>query len=224
MYQTVIVEDDPMVAMLNRTYIERDGRFQVSGDFRDGRSALEWITVHPTDLAVLDVYMPEFTGLELLRQLRSREVQVDAVMVTAATDTKVVDQFLKLGVVDYLVKPFTLQRFQQALEKFCQFRQAMSSQGNVSQADLDKLLAVPEGESAIPKGLQERTMERIRQCLLGASARGLTSEEVAGRTGLSAVTARRYLNHMLEMGEVSSRVNYDTGGRPSMMYHLLSVL
>jgi response regulator of citrate/malate metabolism len=69
--------------------------------------------------------------------------------------------------------------------------------------------------------MQEKTMDRIRQCLRGASERGMTSEDVAGRTGLSAVTARRYLNHMLETGEVASRVNYDTGGRPSMVYHLI---
>jgi response regulator of citrate/malate metabolism len=210
-----------MVAMLNRSYVEQDPRFRVAAEFRDGRSALSWLSLHPVDLVILDVFMPAMTGFELLRELRRREIPVDAVMVTAANDARTLDQCLKLGVVDYLVKPFTMQRFRQALEKFCQFRRAVPAEGSVSQNDIDKLFAAsPEGETAIPKGLQEKTMERIREFLTGVPEQGLTSEEVAAKAGLSAVTARRYLNHMLETGEVASRINYDTGGRPSVAYHL----
>jgi response regulator of citrate/malate metabolism len=211
-----------MVAMLDRSYIEQDSRFHVSAEFRDGQSALAWLSENSVDLLILDVYMPAMTGFDLLRELRRRDVWTDAIMVTAANDTKTVDQCMKMGVTDYLVKPFTLQRFKQAMEKFCQLRQTIPEIGSVTQADLDKLfLAGGETEPLIPKGMQEKTMDRIRQCLRGASERGMTSEDVAGRTGLSAVTARRYLNHMLETGEVASRVNYDTGGRPSMVYHLI---
>lgn len=219
----MIVEDDPMVALLDRSYIEQDSRFEIAGDFRDGQSALAWLSENPVDLVMLDVYMPAMTGFDLLRELRQKEIQVDAVMVTAANDTKTVDLCMKMGVVDYLVKPFTMQRFHQALEKFCQLRQIMPGKGSVTQSDIDKLfLPAAEGEASIPKGMQEKTMERIRQCLRSASERGMTSEGVAGKTGLSTVTARRYLNYMLETGEVASRVNYDTGGRPSMVYHLIS--
>lgn len=222
MFQAVIVEDDPMVAMLDRSYIEQDSRFHVSAEFRDGQSALVWLSENSADLLILDVYMPAMTGFDLLRELRHRGLWTDVIMVTAANDTKTVDQCIKMGVTDYLVKPFTMQRFRQALEKFCQIKHTIPESGNVTQADIDKLLLTGgEAESLIPKGMQERTMDRIRRCLQGASERGMTSENVAGRTGLSTVTARRYLNHMLENGEVTSRINYDTGGRPSMMYHLL---
>ena len=70
MYRVVIVEDDPMVSLLNRTFVERDARFQVVQSFQDGRAALAWLEQNPADLAVLDVYMPLFTGLELLHALR----------------------------------------------------------------------------------------------------------------------------------------------------------
>lgn len=211
-----------MVALLDRSYIEQDSRFEIAGDFRDGQSALAWLSENSADLVMLDVYMPAMTGFDLLRELRRKQIRVDAVMVTAANDTKTVDLCMKMGVVDYLVKPFTIQRFRQALEKFCQLRQMMPAKGSVTQSDLDKLfLPAAEGEAPIPKGMQEKTMERIRQCLRSAAEQGMTSEGVAGKTGLSTVTARRYLNYMLETGEVSSRVNYDTGGRPSMVYHLI---
>ena len=119
MYRVVIVEDDPMVALLNRTYGERDPRFRVVQPFQGGRAALEWLEQNPAELAVLDVYMPLLTGAELLRELRRRGIGIDAVMVTAANDGATVDTLLKMGVVDYLVKPFTVERFQQALDTFC---------------------------------------------------------------------------------------------------------
>ena len=97
MYRVVIVEDDPMVSLINRTYVERDPRFQVVQAFQDGRAALDWLEQNPVDLAVLDVYMPLFTGVELLRELRRRGVDVDAVMVTAANDRQTVDALLKMG-------------------------------------------------------------------------------------------------------------------------------
>ena len=107
MYRIVIVEDDPMVSLLDRTYAEKDARFQVVQMFQNGQAALEWLTENPADLVILDVYMPLLTGFELLRTLRSRQIPVDAIMVTAANDPETVDALLKMGVVDYLVKPFS---------------------------------------------------------------------------------------------------------------------
>ena len=129
MYRVVIVEDDPMVSLLNRTFVERDARFQVVQSFQDGRAALAWLEQNPADLAVLDVYMPLFTGLELLHALRGQGVGIDAIMVTAANDAPTVDTLLKLGGVDYLGKPFTYERFQQALDTFCRHRDAVAAQG-----------------------------------------------------------------------------------------------
>ena len=154
MYRVVIVEDDPMVSLLNRTFVERDARFQVVQSFQDGRAALAWLEQNPADLAVLDVYMPLFTGLELLHALRGQGVGIDAIMVTAANDAPTVDTLLKLGVVDYLVKPFTYERFQQALDNFCRHRDAVAGDA-VEQSALDRLFspALP-AEHQPPKGLR----------------------------------------------------------------------
>ena len=106
-YQAVIVEDDPMIASIDQNFLERDPRFHLAASFRSGQDALPWLLRHPADLLILDVYMPRMTGLELLRELRSFGITSDVVMVTAANDSKTVDALLKLGVADYLVKPFT---------------------------------------------------------------------------------------------------------------------
>ncbi|WP_294514625.1 response regulator [uncultured Intestinimonas sp.] len=218
LYRVVIVEDDPMVSLLDRTFTEKDTRFRVVQTFQDGQAALDWLAQNPTDLVVLDVYMPLLTGLELLQTLRRRDIPVDAIMVTAANDTATVDHLLKLGVVDYLVKPFTCERFQQALDTFCRHREAVAG-GEVTQGALDKLFS-PAGQAthSAPKGLQESTLELIRQCLRDAPPQGLPSETIARQTSLSVVTVRRYVNYLVERGEASSTVNYDTGGRPCRLY------
>lgn len=148
MYQTVIVEDDPTISLLHRTFLARDNRFALARAFSNGHEALEWLLHHTADLIILDVYMPRMTGLELLRTLRMEGIGIDVIMVTAANDSKTVDALLKLGVTDYLVKPFAASRFQQALDTFCQHREAVSHD-NVSQQELDALFPSEIGRAHV---------------------------------------------------------------------------
>ena len=219
MYQTVIVEDDPTISLLHRTFLARDNRFALARAFSNGHEALEWLLHHTADLIILDVYMPRMTGLELLRTLRMEGIGIDVIMVTAANDSKTVDALLKLGVTDYLVKPFAASRFQQALDTFCQHREAVSHD-NVSQQELDALFPSAAPAATIPKGLQTRTLDRIRACLRQIPQAGATCETIADCSGFSTVTVRRYLTYLVSQGEAVTQVNYDTGGRPCMLYRL----
>ena len=219
MYQTVIVEDDPTISLLHRTFLARDNRFALAHAFSNGHEALEWLLHHTADLIILDVYMPRMTGLELLRTLRMEGIGIDVIMVTAANDSKTVDALLKLGVTDYLVKPFAASRFQQALDTFCQPREAVSHD-NVSQQELDALFPSAAPAVSIPKGLQTRTLDRIRACLRQIPQAGATCETIADCSGFSTVTVRRYLTYLVSQGEAVTQVNYDTGGRPCMLYRL----
>ena len=219
MYQTVIVEDDPTISLLHRTFLARDNRFALAHAFSNGHEALEWLLHHTADLIILDVYMPRMTGLELLRTLRMEGIGIDVIMVTAANDSKTVDALLKLGVTDYLVKPFAASRFQQALDTFCQHLEAVSHD-NVSQQELDALFPSAAPAVSIPKGLQTRTLDRIRACLRQIPQAGATCETIADCSGFSTVTVRRYLTYLVSQGEAVTQVNYDTGGRPCMLYRL----
>ena len=222
-YRVVIIEDDPMISLLNRSFTERDRRFAVIREFRDSREALRWFrdtrAEEGPDLIVLDVFMPGLTGLELLRRLRAMEIGSDVIMVTAANDARMVDALLKLGVVDYLVKPFTQERFQQALNTFCRYRETIHAGNAVTQQELDQIFTQPAAKEGLPKGFQAQTMERLRTCLKENGAGGCTSDALSAAAGLSAVTVRRYMNYLVEQGEVSSTINYDTGGRPSVVYY-----
>lgn len=223
MFNAIIVEDDPMISTLNRRFVEKDGRFHVAAEFVSGKTALRWLLTHSVDLVLLDVYMPVLPGTELLREMRARGIEADAIMVTAAHDTQTLNELLKLGIVDYLVKPFTQLRFQQALDTFCRNRAALAGSEPVSQLEIDRLLHTKPVEANLPKGLQVTTMEKI-QSVLRETDGETTCEALASEAGLSAVTVRRYLTYLLENGEAESRINYDTGGRPSVSYRLLGKL
>ena len=130
LYRTVIIEDDSVITHLNRRYVEMDNRFCVVQTFSAAHPALFWLRSNPVDLIILDVYMPQMSGLDLLRALRAEGVDADVIMVTSADDATAIEAFMRLGVTDYLIKPFGYERFQLALKTFCQRRNAIHS-GNL---------------------------------------------------------------------------------------------
>ena len=205
MYTVVIVEDDPLITELNRRYTEQDGRFAVACTFALPRRALEWLRHNSADLVILDFYMPQMNGLEFLQAVRAAGIAADVIMITAANDAATVEALTRLGVVDYLVKPFAYERFRQALDE----------------SALDSLLhAAPPAPAALPKGMQAQTRERILACMRSAPDRACTCEEIAEAAGLSVVTVRRYLAYLAQQGQVAGDMNYGTGGRPCLVYRL----
>lgn len=222
MYKVLIVEDDPMVAMINEQYIKRNKNFQIVGKCRDGASALAFLEHEQVDLLVLDVFMPHMDGFETLRNIRNRQITVDAIMVTAANDRGALEEALHLGIVDYLVKPFTFDRFQMALEKFIAQNHALKDIDTLSQSSIDHIIEHARKKSAglFPKGIQEKTLGLILGYLEEHHGRWLTVDEVAEQVGLTGVTVRRYMNYLAESGRVSSEMDHNTGGRPSMRYKL----
>lgn len=221
MYTVVIVEDDPMITELNRRYAERDGRFTVAQTFSQPRRALDWLRHNPADLVILDFYMPQMNGLEFLRAVRAAGVESDVIMITAANDAATVEALTRLGVVDYLVKPFAYERFCRALDAFCRRRSAM--RGSLDQNALDNLLhAAPPAPAVLPKGMQPQTQERILACMREKPTHSFTCEEIAAAAGLSVVTVRRYMGHLAQEGQVTGDMNYGTGGRPCLVYRLVT--
>ena len=220
MYKVLIVEDDPMVAMINEQYIKRNKNFQLVGKCKDGAAALEFLEQNSVDLIVLDVYMPHMDGLETLRTIRNRQIPVDAIMVTAANDRSSVEEALHLGIVDYLVKPFTFDRFQMALEKYISQTNAFRDFDTLNQKNIDHIIdnSRKKSEDAFPKGIQEKTLLLIMEYLKDNAGNWVTGDEIAEQVGLTGVTVRRYMNYLAESGRVTAEMNYETGGRPCMRY------
>lgn len=220
MYEVVIIEDDPMVAMINKQYVTENKHFHVAAVCRDGSSALEYLASHTVQLVILDVYMPKMNGIEVLRKIREKNLPLSVIMVTAANDSAAIEEAVRLGVVDYLIKPFSGARFQQALEKFLSRQDAFHDLESFNQQHIDAILSSGSSKNIeqLPKGIQDQTLETVRNFLERNPDTEFTGEEIADKVGLSRVTVRRYMNFLLEKGEISGNMNYETGGRPCMLY------
>ena len=140
MFRVLVVEDDTMVAMINEQYVNRHKQFSVIGKCKDGTSALEFLNKQDVDLIILDVFMPYQDGFETLRQIRKNKTSVDVIMVTAANDRESLEEALHLGVVDYLVKPFTFERFRIALDKYVAQVAALKELDTLNQKNIDFII------------------------------------------------------------------------------------
>ena len=208
-----------MVALINGQYLRQLGDFRVEAVFSSGREALEHLRRSGADLVILDVYMPSMNGSELLRRMRGEGIPTAVIMVTAATEMRVVDEALRLGIVDYLIKPYTFDRFQAAIRKFLAKDNLLKSSTTVDQAVVDRLLVGgPAAGTDLRKGLHQRTLAHVCEVLQGQRGEKHTCESISAATGLSKVTVRRYLNYLIETGQVVSSIDYETGGRPGVLY------
>lgn len=222
MYNVLIVEDDPMVAMINEQYVNRHKDFKVVGKCKDGELALSYIQENPVDLIILDVFMPRMNGFETLRELRKEHKSVDVIMVTAANDRESLEEALHLGIVDYLVKPFTFDRFKIALDKFISQKKLLQDFDTLNQSNIDFIIDKTKktSQEVFPKGIQDKTLQAILSCLKNNRSKEITRDFTSEQTGLTAVTVRRYISYLEENGTVIGELNYETGGRPCMYYYL----
>ena len=223
MYRVIIIEDDPMVAAIDRQYVESDKAFAVTGVFKSGAEALEYLAENPVDLIILDYYTPAMDGLEFLDRLHGIGKAPAVIMVTSASDTDIVRGLLARGVLDYLVKPFEYARFRQALEKFLKTKKLLESgKGSLDQQTIDQLMQRSGSHETalgqLAKGLNPATLELIRNFFAAGKGMAYTSEQIADEVHLSRITVRRYVNYMINTGELVSSIDYQTGGRPSIRY------
>jgi len=222
MYKVLIVEDDPMVAMINEQYIKKNKNFEIVGKCNDGLTALGFLENNTVDLMILDVFMPKMDGFEMLRQIRNKQIAVDAIMVTAANERESLEEALHLGIVDYLVKPFSFDRFQMALEKYIAQNNALKDIDTLSQKSIDHIIdnSRKKSDDLFPKGIQGKTLEFIMEYLKANKNTWFTGDEIAKNVNLTGVTVRRYMNYLAESGRVVGEINYETGGRPCMRYKM----
>ncbi|WP_149085085.1 MULTISPECIES: response regulator [Microbacterium] len=221
MIRTLLVDDDALTLELHRTFLERLGGFVVTGECTGARAALAAVQesgrADAFDLVLLDVTMPDGSGLEVLRTLRARAATVDVIAVTAVRDAEVVRQMAALGVFQYLVKPFSFAVFRERLEDYRDHRaQAQATSGPATQEEIDALLGRATGSIALPKGLSASSLARVRAELRQSGP--LSAREAAERLGLSRVSVRRYLEHLVVTGVALRRGRLGGRGRPETEY------
>jgi response regulator of citrate/malate metabolism len=213
----LVVDDDFMVARIHSGFVDRTDGFRVVGVAHTGARALELAAEVRPDLVLLDVHLPDMSGLEVLSALRAAGSTAGVVMVTADRDVEVVKAALRGGAMQYLVKPF---HYDDLAHRLSRVREALAELevGEADQAAIDRLFAVDARREAapLPKGLSQVTAELV---LTSLRERGeQTAAECADALGLSRVTARRYLEHFVGAGTAKVRLNYGGAGRPEHLY------
>ena len=224
MIRTLVVDDDFRVADLHCAYVERIPGFQVIGRAHAGGEALRDVEQLQPDLVLLDIYLPDMSGLEVLQHLREEEkTPVDVIAITAARDVESLRAAMRGGVVHYLIKPFLFPTFEEKLLSYAAARDRMTRLGRAEQGDVDRIFSAlrTARKEALPKGLSDATLELIVQAL-GRSLSGLPATAVAEAAGVSRVTARRYLDHLCQIGRVELTLRYGGPGRPEHRYRLVS--
>lgn len=222
MIKVLIVEDDPMVAEINKKYTESINGFKVIKICDNGLDAMEYLKNISLDLIILDVYMPKLNGIQFLKELRKFNSKLDVIMVTAADEGEKLKEVLNLGVIDYLIKPFEYERFKEALDKFKEMNELFNTKPILKQEDVDNITVKNHYKNGeLEKGINERTLERIKKHLKNNENEYYTCEKVADEMKLSRITIRRYLEYMNKIGKVKRDVQYGDIGRPRIKYKLI---
>ena len=217
--RVLIIEDDSMVAMIHKEYFNRKEVDFTLDHVSSLKEAELYLESNIPDLVVLDNYLSDGKGVSLLSKLRKYPV----VMITAANDIQTVEAALSSGVVDYLVKPFTYERFSQAIDKVLNFKSLMSKE-KVNQDILDDYLSSAkehEERDELPKGLSRITLKKIVETLLIRNA-GFNTQQIADELDISRITIRKYLNHMVNINILKEDADYYTSGRPVSIYSIVS--
>jgi response regulator of citrate/malate metabolism len=223
MIRTVVVDDDFRVADLHRLYTERVGGFEVVGVANSGAQALQMSERLRPQLVLLDIYLPDMSGLDVLRGLRESGTAIDVITITAAKDVETIRSAMQGGSVHYLIKPFTFTVFREKLQSYAEVQSRLSRVSEASQTDVDRLYGLLRsglGEE-LPKGLSAATRDLVVSALRSAPE-ALSASDVARVSGLSRVTARRYLEHLSSGGLVEVSMLYGAPGRPEHRYRLIA--
>ena len=224
--EVLIVEDDLRIAEIQKLFIEKIEGFQTIGIASSYVEAKSFIEIMQPDLLLLDMYFPDMNGLDILKEIKQQSKQMDVIMITATKEIEKVQEAIKIGIFDYIIKPVVFERFKQSLLRYQEYYIKLSELGKgnfpVTQQQVDKLLRKEMNDkereqTSLPKGIDRMTLEKV-MVVLGKSSPGLTAEIVAKEIGVSRTTARRYLEHLMSEEKIEADLTYGTVGRPERVY------
>lgn len=226
--EVLIVEDDIRIADIHRRFTEKIEGFKVIGTATTGEQAKEWLDLVKPQLVLLDVYLPDMQGTELVTYIRHNLHDTDIIMITAASETDVVRHALRGGVTDYIVKPLMFDRFKNKFGKLIK-KKTFTAKEKINQLSIEQIehlwsqrgVKGNEIEYA-PKGIDPLTLAKIKKHMLTVNEEGITAEVLSAMVGVSRSTARRYLEYLISGKKVHAELIYGSVGRPERRYFLVS--
>ncbi|WP_122034036.1 response regulator [Aliivibrio sp. EL58] len=214
----VIVEDDIGIAEIHRRNLDKIDYVEVIGIAASKEEATTLFDVLNPDLVLLDIYLPDGNGLDILRELRQKESSPDVILITADRDVNTLQEAMRGGVVDYLLKPVIFSRLEESINKYLSQKEQFINRVDIDQTMVDAMLhsTTTTPVARLPKGIDSVTLEKVRQ--LFVNEKQLTADQAGELIGVSRTTARRYLEYLISSGELSADLSYGSVGRPERTY------
>ncbi|MCC3355468.1 response regulator [Bacillus sp. REN16] len=225
MIRVAIAEDDFRVASIHERFLMKIEGVQVVGKTLTGEETLKLLAKENVELLLLDIYMQDQLGTDLLPIIRRDFPHIDVIMITAATEKELVERSLRNGVIDYIIKPVTLDRFISTLENYKKRRELLDVESEVNQHVIDSVFGhsaqTVKHNEGMPKGIDPLTLQKVIE-IMKTVVEGISAEEMGERMGASRTTARRYLEYIISTGGATAELEYGIVGRPERKYRLLS--
>lgn len=222
--KVMIVEDDPMVRSINESFLKKINGTELMGSYGSIIEAKTAIINELPDLLLLDIFFPNEQGIEMLKWLRNHNFQADVIFITADNNVNSIEEAKRFGAFDYLLKPFRFERLQEAITKYIDMKEQLEITKTLNQREVDHILdhdsSVFEVDPVYPNfdNQSNKTYQMIFQYLKDHPLSILTAKEVGEELGISRITARRYLEQMVDEKVVDVKPNYGSIGRPQNHY------
>lgn len=218
--EVLIVEDDKRIATIHQRFLSKIEGYECIGVAYSGEEAFEWIETIKPDLVLLDVYFPDLLGTEVLDFIKANSPETDIIFITAASETDILKKALRGGVVDYLLKPVTFEKFEECMETYRSKRRLLEKNSTLEEKEIKELWNVSKPlqlNEITPKGIDVITNGKVFD-YLQRYPQGITAEKLGKDLGLSRSTARRYLEYLVSENKVYTDLIYGTVGRPERRY------
>ncbi|GAK01232.1 response regulator [Geomicrobium sp. JCM 19055] len=224
MIRVLICEDDFRVANVHESLVGQFSSFKCVGKATNVQTMMDQINEQDIDLILLDLYLPDGLGVEQIMNVKAAAPNVDIIVITASDERDHVQQAIRYGVYDYIIKSHSFERLEQSLANYVSYFNLMNRSAPFDQEHIDQLLErslKPESSdfSDLPKGIDGMTLQHVQQ-LLKAMAEGVTAEEMGENLGASRTTARRYLEYLIQLERAVAMPVYGVVGRPERKYFL----
>ncbi len=184
--RVLVADDEPSIRFVLREALEAEGH-EVR-EVEDGDAALEVLTSERFDLALLDLRMPGQTGLQLLERLRAMQIETAVVIITAQNTMQNAVEAMRLGALDYLVKPFSLAEATALASKALQTR-ALQQEVRELRREVAKR-AAPGGDRLVGKSAALREIFKT----VGKVARSNVSVLISGESGTGKEVVARAIH------------------------------
>lgn len=220
--RVLVVDDEPIALAAHAEYVRRLEGFVVVAEAHGMGAALAVLNdpaIASIQLILLDMNLTDGHGLDLLRRIHGLGLMPDVVAITAVRDVQVVRSAIALGITAYLIKPFTFAAFREKLANYRNYHDVLTDRTHTSQDAIDRALSQlrPTGKLLLPKGMLPETLSAVADWLRTQQAPSSATEAAASLV-MSRVTARRYLDHLVETGSATKAPRHGSPGRPELEY------